>query len=124
MKLMQFKRFLSTGLLLLFIGLTSRSAAIENGSFEDGSPGGIPKGWEYRVGNARSECYLIDNIATEGRQALFLKNASPWKPGVYSCVLQQVPLRPNLRYRLSCKLKGENVNNFADWRMFIEQYVI
>ena len=113
MKLMQFKRFLSTGLLLLFIGLTSRSAAIENGSFEDGSPGGIPKGWEYRVGNARSECYLIDNIATEGRQALFLKNASPWKPGVYSCVLQQVPLRPNLRYRLSCKLKGENVNNFG-----------
>ncbi|MBS1368628.1 MAG: hypothetical protein HPZ91_01615 [Lentisphaeria bacterium] len=86
---------------------------IVNGSFEEGAPGGLPDGWTHQPGNARSAIYLIDNIATEGRQALFIKNASQWKPGVYSSVFQSIPLKPNLRYRLSCSIKGENVKKLG-----------
>ena len=94
-------------------GTVFGAALVTNGSFEDGAPGGIPTGWTHQPGNARSEIYLIDNIATDGRQALFIKNASPWKPNTYSSVSQQLPLKPNVRYRLSCSIKGEGVRRLV-----------
>lgn len=104
---------------LLFCGLligccvADGGNLLKNGSFELGSPGGVPENWHFAVsGDAQAEIAVTDESATDGKQALRFASASARQPNVYGMVVQEAPLRAGVPYVLKFKAKGENANGF------------
>ena len=85
---------------LLFCGLLIGSCVadggnlLKNGSFELGSPGGVPENWHFAAsGAAQAEIAVTDESATDGKQALRFASTSARQPNVYGMVVQEAPLR-------------------------------
>lgn len=104
---------------LLFCGLLIGSCVadggnlLKNGSFELGSPGGVPENWHFAAsGAAQAEIAVTDESATDGKQALRFASTSARQPNVYGMVVQEAPLRAGVPYVLKFKAKGENANGF------------
>ena len=86
---------------------------LKNGSFELGSPGGVPENWHFAAsGAAQAEIAVTDESATDGKQALRFASTSARQPNVYGMVVQEAPLRAGVPYVLKFKAKGENANGF------------
>lgn len=96
---------------------------VRNPGFEQATEDG--KGfahWAFNISRSAKVSVAVD--ATGGRagsQAPVFHNESPLEPHVYGRFVQGVAVRPGVRYRLSCWVRGENVspgNHWTDWQSY------
>ena len=89
-------------------GAAAVGAPLRNGSFEQGTPGGIPGSWHFADSKTASGAQMTVEAgnASDGRNSLLIRNPSPKRPNVFGSLFQAVPLEAGKRYRLSGDLSG------------------
>ncbi|MBN1341633.1 MAG: beta-galactosidase [Phycisphaerae bacterium] len=80
---------------------------VANSSFEvvlDGKP----IGWSWSAGRATGQIRIDEQVAHSGSRSVFIKNASPQAPHVYSLLRTRALIVPGRTYTLSCYVRSND----------------
>lgn len=87
---------------------------LTNGHFECLQPDGKPVAWQfYAFNNPTVKMTIVNDQAAEGKNSLWITNHLPLAAKVFGVAIHPVPLQPGIRYTLSCRVKGKNVNGLV-----------